>query len=319
VTSVPSLDSNQPRILSSFREQFNGILGYARAKESPGELAFYGGTFTALPSEVIEAVLESVMPWVKIGIFSGIRLSTRPDGITQPICSLLMDYPIKTVELGVQSLADEVLIRSRRGYCVETVENAVALVRKHDWQLGLQLMPGLPGDSQTRFMDSITRTVRLRPSFVRIYPTLVLAGTLLADWYLTGTFTPLSLEEAVSWCVQAYEVLFQERIPVARLGLHPDQELEKPWTVLAGPHHPAFGYLVRVHWWRDRVDRYARTLPGLTQGRKLTLRVADRSLSEVLGPARSNVKYWMDKWHLKDLTVEVEKYKAPGQFDCFLD
>jgi histone acetyltransferase (RNA polymerase elongator complex component) len=319
VTSVPSHAATPAGILSSFKEQFTRILGHAREKEIPGELAFYGGTFTALPQEVIEIILESVTPWVEAGVFSGIRFSTRPDGITQNICSLLKEYPVKSIELGVQSLADEVLILSRRGYCVVTVENAVALVHKHGWQLGLQLMLGLPGDSQTRFMDSVAKAVGFRPAFVRIYPTLVLAGTLLADWRRTGSFESLSLEEAVSWCVPAYEVFFQEHIPIARLGLHPDPELQKPGTVLAGPYHPAFGYLVRVRWWRDRVDRYVLAHHGLIRGRELTLRVPDRSLSEVVGPAKSNVKYWMERWGLKDVRVEVKTGQPPGQFDCFLD
>jgi histone acetyltransferase (RNA polymerase elongator complex component) len=319
VTSVPSHAATPAGILSSFKEQFTRILGHARVKENPGELAFYGGTFTALPPEVIETILESVTPLVGRGVFSGIRFSTRPDGITQNICSLLKNYPVTTIELGVQSLADEVLILSRRGYCFETVENAVVLVHKHGWQLGLQLMMGLPGDSQTRFMDSVTKAVGFRPGFVRIYPTLVLAGTLLADWYRTGAFTPLSLDEAVSWCVPAYEVLFQEQIPIARLGLHPDPELQKPGTVLAGPYHPAFGYLVRVRWWRDRVDRCVLAHHGLIQGRELTLWVADRSLSEVVGPAKSNVKYWMEMWGLKGVNVEVKTSRASSLFDCFLD
>jgi histone acetyltransferase (RNA polymerase elongator complex component) len=318
VTSIPSHAGTPTGILSSFRRQFTGILEYAQGKGNPGEVAFYGGTFTALPSEIVDTMLKSVTPWVEKGVFTGIRLSTRPDCITQDVCTLLMEYPVKTIELGVQSLTHDVLIRSRRGYCVETVENAAALVHQHGWQLGLQLMPGLPGDSRTRFMDTIARTVRLHPRFVRIYPTLVLAGTLLADWYHTGAFSPLSLEEAISWCAQAFDMLFQEHIPVARLGLHSDQELRRPGTVLAGPHHPAFGYLVRVRWWRDRVDRCVLSHLGLTQGRGLTLRVPDRSLSELLGPAKSNVEYWKEKWRFKDIRIEPHEGKAPGLFDCLL-
>jgi len=319
VTSVPSHAAAPAGILASFKEQFTQLLRHAREKENPGELAFYGGTFTALPSEVIEAILESVTPWVVTGVFSGIRFSTRPDGITQNICSLLKSYPVKTIELGVQSLMDEVLILSRRGYSVETVKEAALLVHKNGWQLGLQLMLGLPGDSQTRFMDSVAKAVGFRPGFVRIYPTLVLAGTLLADWYRTGFYSPLSVEEAVSRCVPAYEVLFQEHIPIARLGLHPDPELQKPGTVLAGPYHPAFGYLVRVRWWRDRVDRYILAHHELIRGKKLTLGVADRSLSEVVGPGKSNLKYWMEKWRLEDVRVDFKADQAPGQFDCLLD
>jgi len=134
-------------------------------KAYSGELAFYGGTFTALPSEVIREILETATPWVRAGVFSGFRLSTRPDGISVKTCSLLQDYPVKKIELGVQSLVDEVLLQSRRGYSVATVERAVALGACQGWRLGVQLMLGLPGDSPARFMDSIAQAIQLRPDF----------------------------------------------------------------------------------------------------------------------------------------------------------
>ncbi len=284
-----------------------------------GELAFYGGTFTALPSEVMREILETVTPWVRAGVFSGLRLSTRPDGITEDIGSLLSNYPVATIELGVQSLADEVLFQSRRGYSVATVKRAAALVREKGWRLGLQLMLGLPGDSRVQFLDSIVAAVQLRPDFVRIYPTLVLAETELAAWWREGSYVPLSLEEAISWCVPAYEFLFQANIPIARLGLHPDPELQKPGSVLAGPFHPAFGHLVKVHWWRERLDRHIRVSPGLFLGRELTLWVADRSRSEVIGPGKSNLRHWQEKWRLNGVTVKGRAEQLPGDFDISLN
>ena len=168
------------RYCAGFRGQFDQLLGYARERHIPGELAFFGGTFTALPPEVVKEILETAAPWVRTGVFSGLRLSTRPDGITEEHLFPAANYPIQTIELGVQSLDDEVLIQSRRGYSVESVIRAAALVRERGWKLGLQMMPGLPGDSLARFMDSIVKAVELRPDFVRIYPVLVLAGTQLA-------------------------------------------------------------------------------------------------------------------------------------------
>jgi histone acetyltransferase (RNA polymerase elongator complex component) len=316
VTSNPFQTDTTAGIITRFQEQFTRLLEHARAKHAPGEIAFYGGTFTALPSEVIRQILETATPWVRAGVFSSFRLSTRPDAMTEKTCSLLKDYPVATIELGVQSLADEVLIQSGRGYCVETVERAVSLVQAQGWRLGFQLMLGLPGDSPVRFMDSISETVRLRPNFVRIYPTLVLAGTLLAEWCRAGSYLPLSLDEAVSWCVPAYEVLFREGIPIARLGLHPDPELQKPGAILAGPFHPAFGYLVRVHWWRRRLDRYLEAHHGVALGKEMTLRVAERSLSEVIGPGRANVRHWQEKWRLKEIQVEGSADQLPGEFDA---
>ncbi|HTY23988.1 MAG TPA: radical SAM protein [Desulfomonilaceae bacterium] len=319
VTSASSHAAPAPNIVSQFLEQFTPLLEAARDKHVPGELAFYGGTFTALPSEVIEEILETVTPWIHAGVFSGVRFSTRPDGISEEICSLLTTYPIETVELGVQSLVDEVLIQSRRGYSVESVERAAKLVRALGWRLGFQLMVGLPGDSPVRFLDSIGRTVQLRPDFVRIYPTVVLTGTLLAEWHRQGSYSPLSLEEALALCVPAYEAFFQAQIPIVRLGLHPDPELQKAGTIIAGPFHPAFGYLVRVRWWRQRVDRQFQDHHDLAPGRELTLRVADRSLSEVIGPGKSNIRHWLEKWHFRDVKVKGGTDQLPGKFDYFLN
>ncbi len=318
VTSSPAQALSSAGIRSSFREQFDQLLGYARERPIPGELAFYGGTFTALPPEVIEEILETAAPWVRTGVFSGLRLSTRPDSIDAGICSLLAGYPVKTIELGVQSLDDEVLIQSRRGHSAESVKRAAVLVHERGWRLGLQLMPGLPGDSPARFLESIAKAVELRPDFVRIYPVLVLAGTRLAEWHGAGRYVPLSLEEAISWCVSAYEFLFRKRIPIARLGLHPDAELQKPGAVLAGPCHPAFGYLVRGHWWRERLDRHLRADPGLLSGRELTIYVGDRFLSEVLGPYRSNVSYWKEKWLFKEVRVKGRVDLLRGDFETLL-
>lgn len=319
VTSSPFCAALKADVTREFQQQFARLLDDAREQHISGELAFYGGTFTALPPEVLREILETVTPWVDAGVFSGLRFSTRPDGMTEGICSQFAHYPIETVELGVQSLVDEVLIRSRRGYAVESVKKAAEVVRKQGWRLGLQLMPGLPGDSPSRFQDSVAQAVELRPDFVRIYPTLVLTGTVLAEWYRHGTYTPLSLEEAVSWCAWAYEALFRAQIPIARLGLHPDPELQKAGRVIAGPFHPALGYLVRVEWWKERLDRHLEVQQEQTRGKAITLWVGDRAVSEVIGPARCNIRHWLEKWLFTEVKVRGRADQLPGEFDYSLN
>jgi histone acetyltransferase (RNA polymerase elongator complex component) len=315
LTASPSCAGSAAGISASFREQLRQLTEQARERLVPGELAFYGGTFTALPAEVIEEILETAALPVHAGVFTGLRFSTRPDGMVENLCTLLSHYPIETVELGVQSLDDAVLVQSRRGYSSEIVKTAAAQVRERGWRLGLQLMLGLPGDSPEIFLASIRRAVALRPDFVRIYPTLVLAGTRLAEWYRSGDYVPLSLEAALSWCVPAYDLLFRERIPIARLGLHSDPELLKPGAILAGPYHPAFGYLVRVHWWRERLNRHFEAHPDPLKGRTLTVYVGDRSLSEVVGPKRSNIRHWQEKWRFGELRVVGRADRLPGEFE----
>jgi len=306
-------------VVPRFQAQFSCLLEDARRQCQPGELAFYGGTFTALPPGVIGEILDVALPSVRAGIFTGLRFSTRPDAVSGEICARLSPYPVETIELGVQSLVDEVLEISRRGYSRERVKGAVELIRKQGWRLGLQLMLGLPGDSPARFAETIARALALKPDFVRIYPTLVLTGTELAEWYRSGSYVPLSLAEAVSWCVPAYDAFHRARVPIARLGLHPDPELQKPGTVVAGPHHPAFGYLVRVEWWKMRVDRYLECHVGPIAGKAMTLCTADRSLSEVIGPAHANIRYWLERWHLAEARVKGRADQPPGEFDCLLN
>lgn len=220
----------------------------------PGELAFYGGTFTQLPDVLLETVLDSAANLVRQGAFTGIRFSTRPDAMSQRICSFLKNYPVQTVELGVQSFSDEVLRQTRRGYTADAVADAAGRVRESGWALGIQLMPGLPGDSKGRFLQSVAAAAAFKPRFMRFYPTLVLEGTELAQSLRDGSYRPISLKEAIDWCVSGWEILYGAGIPLARAGLHADPELERGGRIVAGPWHPAFGYLLRVQWWRRRVD-----------------------------------------------------------------
>jgi histone acetyltransferase (RNA polymerase elongator complex component) len=207
-------------------------------------VAFYGGSFTALPFETQKAYLAAVQPFIHTGHIAGIRLSTRPDCITKEILSLLNEYHVTTIELGVPSMDDVVLTRSGRGHTATDTVNAVSLIKSHGFQIGLQLMPGLPGDSADSFMKTIRRVIDLKPHFVRIYPALVIKDTALEDLYTSGRYMPLSLDEAVLLCREALERFELAGIDVIRIGLQPTEELEKPGTIIAGPYHPAFRQLV---------------------------------------------------------------------------
>lgn len=260
----------------------------------PMEVAFYGGTFTALPHEVLHTVLGAAKSLVDKGVVSGVRFSTRPDCVSREVCDLLEDYPVQTVELGVQSFDDEVLAKSRRGYDVRTVEQAAERVKSRGWTLGIQLMAGLPGDSPSKFLSSVKQAVSLQGELIRFYPVIVLEGTLLARWYREGLYKPLDLEEAVHWCVPAYDYLLQSGKPPIRMGLQTDAQWSEQGAVLAGPLHPSFGYLVRVHWWRQKIhEALQRWVVAGRERETLTVHVPERVVSEVVGPGRSNIHCWM--------------------------
>ncbi|MCE5336494.1 MAG: hypothetical protein LLG06_18105, partial [Desulfobacteraceae bacterium] len=213
---------------------------------------------------------------------------------------------VRTVELGVQSMADEVLLASARGYTERTVREAADRVRQLKWSLGIQLMAGLPGDRPELFLDSVRKAIGLEPDFFRFYPTLVLRGTVVARHFENGSYAALSLEDAVDWVLPGYDLCLHAGIPVVRMGLHADPALEEDGAVLGGPHHPAFGHLVRCRWWRNRIDRELSRM-GDPRGARLVLRVPARHVGDIAGPERANVVYWKEKWGMEALKILADK------------
>ena len=243
------------------------------------QIAFYGGSFTALDRGLQEAYLEAGAPYLRDGRADSIRLSTRPDGLGGDRLPFLRSRGVGTVELGVQSFSDAVLRASGRGHNGRTAEEGIRRVKQEGLEVGAQLMFGLPGDTGAEGLASVERLCALRPDFVRLYPVLVLRGTELSRMMARGDYRPLALEEAVDLCARALDRFDRSGIPVIRIGLQTHEGLRPGrGALVAGPHHPAFGDLVRSAWFQGRV---LDALPGgRRQGRSLRLRIHphDRSL-----------------------------------------
>jgi histone acetyltransferase (RNA polymerase elongator complex component) len=301
--TVVSCDPGTTGILDKVEADLTAYAERIGGTGIPGEIAFFGGTFSALEPALIESILAAASVHVERGIFTGIRFSTRPDCLGIEVMDLLSRFPVRTVELGVQSLSNHVLQRSLRGYCATSVHDSAKRVRNAGWDLGIQLMAGLPGDTQGTFLESVRKAIEIGPDFLRIYPTLVLEGTALADSYRKMSYTPLSLDEAVTWVAPAYAAALGAGIPVIRMGLHADPLLEKSGVVLAGPYHPAFGHMVKSRCWRDRMDEeFALFAP--IGGAEVILRVPPNRVSEAIGHGRSNLRYWKSRW---GINVKVSK------------
>jgi histone acetyltransferase (RNA polymerase elongator complex component) len=247
-----------------------------------GEVAFYGGTFTLLPVVEQQAYLEAVAPYLQSGAVGGIRISTRPDALTEQQIALLKGYGVSTVEVGCQSFSAAVLSRSARGHGPEAAQQAVLRLRRYGIRVGLQLMPGLPGGDRYEALASLHQALNLDPDFLRIYPVVVLSHTLLAGQYEAGLFDPLSLAAAVDLCAEMLWHCQRFSVPVIRIGLQASDGLDRDDVVLAGPYHPAFGQLVRSCLW-------LRALRTLARSGVLTARVHGADLADALGNKRNNI------------------------------
>lgn len=268
------------------------------------EIAFFGGSFTAIDRELQEEYLAAVQPYIKSGRIGSLRISTRPDFIDDSILGFLTDYGVKTIELGVQSLSDEVLKASGRGYSCGDVFKASHHIKSCGIKLGLQLMIGLPGDNYERDLDSTRQVVSLEPDMVRIYPTLVITQTPLEHLFQEHKYTPLSLSEAIATCKEMFLIFQENGIDVIRMGLQPGEELRSPGTVVAGPFHPSFGELVEQEVFKEQavaaIQKY-RAQTGLESD--LILLVYEKDISKMTGSRKSNLLYLQNLFGLKTLKV----------------
>ena len=259
----------------------------------PLEVAFYGGTFTSLPRHDQEQLLAPLQPLMATGRVAGVRLSTRPDAVDGERARFLASRGVATVELGVQSMDDAVLGAAGRGHASSHVAEAFASLRGAGIAVAAQLMPGLPGDTAESALISLERVLALSPAFVRIYPTVVVAGTRLADLWRSGDYTPLGLDDAVSLCASMLRRCLAAGVPVIRIGLQPTEELERPGTVLAGPWHPAFRQLVESELFYGLLERLAEGIPA---GSFMEVACAPRRISDVAGQHRRNLVRLRDRF-----------------------
>lgn len=248
------------------------------------ELAFFGGNFTGIPMSEQQRLFHLVRPYCqRIGV-QGIRLSTRPDYITDEKVDFLKANGVTTVELGVQSMDDEVLRSIRRGYTAATVERAARIIQSRGIEVGMQMMIGLPADTPEKALLTARRIIELGATNTRIYPTLVVARTLLARWYEQGKYQPLTLQEAVNQCKDILYLFETNNITVLRVGLHPTEGFISHADYLAGPFHVAFKELVQTEIWHHLLQKAP--LPA----ENLTITVPESQLNAAVGHNGKNKK-----------------------------
>ena len=274
----------------------------AAALTPPGtkrQLAFYGGSFTAIPVAEQTALFEAAKPYLDDGTISSIRLSTRPDAIDAETLARLKKYSVQTVELGAQSLCDKVLWLSNRGHTAKEVEDAAIMVKQAGFELILQMMTGLPGDTDESCVETAKKIIALRPDGVRIYPTVIVRDTELYDMWKAGTYKEHTVSDAVRVCAKITKLFDEAGIPIIRMGLNPTEDLSGGDAV-GGAYHPALGELVRS---RMMLDKAVKLLDGVESDKRVVLGVNKSDVSKMIGQHRCNAEALKSQFKLKSIKI----------------
>ena len=272
------------------------------------QLAFYGGSFTAIPATEQEALLAAAKEYMDRGELDSLRLSTRPDAIDGEVLNRLLRYGVETVELGAQSLDDEVLLLAGRGHTAADVENASRQVKAAGLKLILQMMTGLPGDTDEKDVETARKIIALKPDGVRIYPTVIVRDTALFDLWQCGRYPEHTVEDAVRACAKLLPMFEEAGIPVIRLGLNPTEELSCG-AAAGGAYHPALGEMVKS---RIMYERARKLLEGTEPGKRITLGVGRSKVSQMTGQHRCNVEKLCADYDLKELKIKAADIEDDG-------
>lgn len=262
------------------------------------EIGFFGGNFTGIPLHEQEEYLKAANKYIENGSVKSIRLSTRPDYISHTVLNLLKKYDVTTIELGAQSFDPDVLRLSGRGHKVEDTINSSKMIREYGFNLGLQMMIGLPGDTLEKSIFTAEKIVELGAENTRIYPTVVIKDTKLEEFYNSKKYIPLTLEEAVCRTKEVYKIFENAGVNVIRMGLHPSEELLSGESLIAGPFHVSFKELVLTELWREQLGEI-----NIQNSKKIEIHVPENQINYAVGYEGKNKKMLLEKF-------ENVKYKT---------
>ncbi len=293
------------------KQTIENFLNSIKDKDAKKEIAFFGGSFTGIDNKVQEELLQTAYEYVKNGQVDSIRLSTRPDYINKEILKKLKKYKVKTIELGVQSANDYVLGRANRGHTFKDVIKASKLIRRYGFNLGHQMMVGLPESTREDEINTAKALIKLKPKMVRIYPVLVIKGTKLEKECKEGIYEPLSVVQAVEICKQLVRLFTNKKIQVIRVGLQNTDEICEPGSneseVVAGPFHPAFGQLVESSMWYDAIVEKIKKLN--VKVKEVEVFVNPRDVNNVIGHKKENIRKLRELYEVELIVKQDSKIK----------
>ena len=280
-------------------------------KNSNVEIAFFGGSFTAIDDKLQEDLLTLAYSYIKQGKVKSIRISTRPDYIDKIVLKRLKKYRVKTIELGVQSANDYILAKSKRGHTFEDVKKASRLIKLYGFTLGHQMMVGLPESTKIDEINTAKEIIKLKPRIIRIYPVLVVKGTELEKDYLDGKYEPLTIVQAVEICKEIVVMFGKKKIKVIRIGLQGTEEIADPTSdkseVVSGPYHPAFRQLVEAGLWYDVMLSKIKKLNAKVK--EVLIKINPIDVNNVIGHKRENATKLKEIYDVDLVIEQSEKIK----------
>ena len=278
------------------------------------EVAFFGGSFTAIEEEKQNELLSLAYEYIKEGKIKSIRISTRPDYIDKKILKRLKKYKVKTIELGVQSANNFILEKAGRGHTFEDVKKASKIIRRYGFTLGHQMMVGLPESTRKDEINTAKELIKLKPKMVRIYPVLVLKGTKLEKELKEEKYKPLSIVQAVETCKELVRMFADKKIDIIRVGLQNTDEITDPNNenseVVAGPYHPAFRQLVESSLWYDAIVEKIKKLNVKVKEVEVTINPIDTN--NVIGHKKENIIKLKQTYDV-DLRINPDKKIKQGK------
>lgn len=292
------------KIIDEFLEEI-------KDREGEKEIAFFGGSFTAIEKEKQEELLKVAYEYIENGKVESIRISTRPDAIDKEELKMLKKYKVKTIELGVQSANDYILKRANRGHTFADVKKASKMIRWNGFRLGHQMMVGLPESTRIDEINTAKALVKLKPKMIRIYPVLVVKNTKLEEEYNQGIYEPLSIVQAVEVCKDIVRIFANKNIDIIRIGLQNTDEITDPNNdkseVVAGPYHPAFRQLVESAMWYDAIVGKIKKLNVKVKEVEVTVNPIDAN--NVIGHKKENILKLKDTYDVDLILKQDEDIK----------
>ena len=296
------------------RKTIEDYLASIKDEDAQVEIAFYGGSFTAIEESKQEELLQIAYEFIKEGKVESIRISTRPDAINKQILKRLKQYKVKTIELGVQSANDYILKRANRGHTFADVKKASKMIRWNGFKLGHQMMVGLPESTRIDEINTAKALIKLKPKMVRIYPVLVIKNTPLEKEYKKGKYEPLTIVQAVEISKELVRMFADKKIEIIRIGLQNTDEIttpeDKKSEVVAGPYHPAFRQLVESAMWYDAIVGKIKKLNVKVKEVEVTVNPID--VNNVIGHKKENVLKLKDTYDV-DLILQQDENIKQGK------